>query len=126
MLSSRLLANDVKLGTFSPVSSVIDANKDLGSSVGVTNKVESVISEVVGLVTIVGGIALLFYFIIGALNWISAAGDTGKIEKARQEMIQAVAGMVFLVAAYGLIGVVSTFLGLHILNPGEAIRNIVK
>ncbi|CAN5297855.1 hypothetical protein BH10PAT2_BH10PAT2_0160 [soil metagenome] len=124
MIASRLLAQTSDLGTFDSASKVVTP-KDFSSACGVTSKFESVLSQVLGLATIVGGIALVLYFVIGALNWISAAGDTSKIEKARNQMVQAVTGMVLLVAAYGVIGLISTFLGVHILSPGQELLNIV-
>lgn len=120
-----LLAQEVRLGTFTPPSDVL-APADLATGAGATSKLESIISQVIGLLTVLGGIILIVYFIVAALNWISAAGDTGKIEKARNQMIQAISGMVILVAAYGLIGIISNFLGLSLLNPGNAILNIVQ
>ncbi len=44
-----------------------------------------------------GGLAVLIYFILGAINWITAGGDKGKIEKAQQRIIQAFIGFALLV-----------------------------
>ncbi len=124
-MTSRLIAAETKLGTFEPPSTILKSS-DLTSGAGVTTKLEAVLSEFLGIVTIVASIALIFYFIIGTLNWITSNGDSGKIQKAREAMIQSVSGMVLVVAAYGLIGLIGNFLGLHILNPGTALLNIVN
>jgi len=121
MIIHKLIAQTSDFGTFVPSSTSV-TKADLSSP---TTKLESVLSEVLGILTIVGGIALILYFVLGALNWISAAGDTGKIEKAREQMVQAVSGMVLLIAAYGLIGLIGTILGVHLLNPGQQLLNIV-
>lgn len=44
-----------------------------------------------------GGLAVLVYFILGAINWITAGGDKSKIEKAQQRIIQAFIGFALLV-----------------------------
>lgn len=56
----------------------------------------------------VGGIAVLLYFIWGAIDWITAGGDSGKIEKARNKITQAIIGMVILVGSFAIIGFIST------------------
>jgi hypothetical protein len=56
----------------------------------------------------VGGVATLLYFIWGAIDWITAGGDSGKIEKARNKITQAIIGMVILVGSFAIIGFIST------------------
>ncbi len=124
---SRLIAAAIPLGKFDAPSTILDTTKLIAKDgSGATSKLEGVISEFLAIITIVGSIALIFYFIIGTLNWITSNGDAGKIQKARDAMIQSVSGMVLVVAAYGVIGLIGNFLGLHILNPGTALFNIVN
>ncbi len=125
---SRLIAASLtptSLGTFDSPSTVVTVSDFKNSPAAVTSKLEAIISEFLGLITVVAGVAVLFYFVTGALNWVSAGGDEGKIQKARDQMTQAVIGMVVIVAAYGIIGLVSNFLGLNLLNPGQAILNLI-
>ena len=42
------------------------------------------ISTVVGLLTVVAGIWFIFVLITGAIAWIGAGGDQGKIAEARR------------------------------------------
>jgi cytochrome bd-type quinol oxidase subunit 2 len=83
------------------------------------NNVELFISNMIGLLTIVAGLFFVFYFIMGGLNWITAGGEQGKIEKARDQMVQSVIGMVVIVISYGLMGIIGKFLGIDILQPGN-------
>lgn len=55
----------------------------------------------------VGGLTVLLMFVWGAIEWISAGGDSGKIEKARNKMTQAVIGMIILTASFTIIGFIS-------------------
>jgi len=62
----------------------------------------------IGITTAVtlGSLAVLIYFILGAINWITAGGDKGKIEKAQQRIIQAFIGLALLVFAVAILGFV--------------------
>jgi hypothetical protein len=67
----------------------------------------------------IGAIMVLVYFVWGAIDWISAAGDSGKLEKARQKMTQSALGLIILVSSFTLIA----FLGQLLFN-GEI--NLLK
>ncbi len=57
-----------------------------------------------------GGISVIFFFIWGALRWIMAGGDSGKIQKARDQMVQAAIGLILLVTSFVIIGFISQLL----------------
>ena len=58
----------------------------------------------------VGALIVLVYFVWGSFEWITASGDTGKLEKARLRMMHAVLGLVILVSSFIILGYVSTAL----------------
>lgn len=49
---------------------------------------------------IIGALALLLYLILGAFSWIISGGDKGKVEAARNKIVQALVGFVVLVFVY--------------------------
>lgn len=55
----------------------------------------------------VGGLAVLIFFLWGALEWIMAGGDTGKMQKARDKITQSIVGLVILVSSFTLIAFIS-------------------
>jgi len=68
----------------------------------------------------VGAIAVLVYFLWGAIEWIVSAGDNAKVEAARNKMTQSAIGLLILVSAYTIIGFASNLLfgaDFNILNP---------
>jgi hypothetical protein len=68
----------------------------------------------------VGAIAVLIYFIWGAVEWITSAGDSAKLQAARNKMLHAFIGLFLLVTAYTIIGFVSGLLfgeNFNILRP---------
>lgn len=64
-----------------------------------------------------GALAVLLYMFLGAIGWITAGGDAGKIEKARDRMIQAVIGLAVLFSVVAITGFVGPIFGLDLLSP---------
>lgn len=77
-----------------------------------------IISNVIGLMTILAGIWFFYQIIISALAWISSGGDKQNLQTAQKRMTNAVIGLFIVVASYAIIGVVGKFLGLDIYNSG--------
>ncbi|MBI4065073.1 hypothetical protein HY409_01760 [Candidatus Gottesmanbacteria bacterium] len=69
------------------------------------------ISNVIGGMIIVGFIIALFYLITGAFHWITSGGDKANLENARGKIIQAIVGVIILVAAWATMTVVAQFFG---------------
>ena len=85
---------------------------------------ETILSKVIGFMTICGGIWFIFQFITGAYGWMSSAGDKAAVKAAQDRITHAVTGLVIVVAAYALISVIGSLLGISILNPATTIQNI--
>jgi cytochrome bd-type quinol oxidase subunit 2 len=85
---------------------------------------ETIFSNALAIFTIIGGLMFVLYFVLGALSWITAGGATDKIEKAKNQMINAAIGLIIIVAAFAIISIISLVLGLHILNPAEELEKI--
>lgn len=67
----------------------------------------------------VGGITVLIYFLWGAMEWISAGGDSGKLEKARLRILHSFIGMLILVSSFTIIA----FLGQIFFGDNFSILN---
>ncbi|OGM21458.1 hypothetical protein A2955_02575 [Candidatus Woesebacteria bacterium RIFCSPLOWO2_01_FULL_37_19] len=77
------------------------------------------ISILVGLLTIIAAIWFLIILITSAYSWMSAGGDKGAIETARSRMLNALIGLVIVIAAVFVVDLVGYILGFPlILNPG--------
>ena len=77
----------------------------------------SLVSNIVGFLTMIGGLMFLIYFILGGLNWITAGGDPGKVDEAKKKTTGAAIGMIIVVVAYAIALIVGQVLGIDILNP---------
>ncbi|NCO12480.1 MAG: hypothetical protein COZ34_03275 [Candidatus Pacebacteria bacterium CG_4_10_14_3_um_filter_34_15] len=92
---------------------------------GVLANFDLIISNLLGLFTIIGALIFVVYFLIAAIQWITAGGDAGKLTEAREKIIQGVLGLVILVAAYGILGLIGTLVGIDILNPVTQLEEII-
>ena len=51
----------------------------------------------------VGSIIFVLYFALGALRWITAAGDKSKFESGRQMITNGLIGIVLLAASFAIV-----------------------
>lgn len=69
---------------------------------------------------VLGGLAVVAYMIMGGLNWITAAGDKGKIETAKERITQGLIGLAVLFSVAAISTFFGTVLGLDLLKPNFA------
>lgn len=91
---------------------------------GATGAVEKLISNVLVVLTVVAGISFTLYFLLGGLNWITAGGDKGKIDKAKDMMTGGATGIIVITVSYSIVWIVGKALGLNILEPGTIINGL--
>ena len=83
------------------------------------NILAKIISNVIGAMTIGAGLWFLFQVIIAGYNYMNAAGDKARIENASRKLTNSLIGLALVVAAYGLLGILGTFLGIKFLEVGS-------
>ena len=88
--------------------------------------IETFLSVILGFFTIVGGLMFLLFFIAGALSWLSAGGEKGKVQAAHTQLTNAAIGLIIVIIAQAIVGIVSGVLGLNILNPAAALGGLFK
>src|SRR3989338_4111869 len=74
-----------------------------------------VLSNVLGVITTIGGIWFIIQFVIGAFKWITSGGDKQSVEAAKNHLTLATVGLAILVISYILIGIIGTIVGLDLL-----------
>lgn len=115
---------DVKLGEFKPPTQAYSEGST--TQTGALENMETFISAIIGFLTALGAILFVVSFVLGALEWITSGGDKGKLEKARNRMLHGAIGMVLIIAAYSLLGLLSGIIGVDFLNPAKQIEEIIK
>jgi hypothetical protein len=86
----------------------------------------SQLSNLIGLVTLVGSLFLLVYFLIAGFEWLQAGGDTGKADKAKGRMTNAAIGLLVMILATAIAGIIGGTFGIDILNPENVFNNLIR
>lgn len=99
---------------------------NITSAEGAIDAIAKITSTVIGFITITAGIYLIFQLLTAAINWMSSSGDKAKLEKAQLQITQSLTGLIIIVAAYGIVAIIGSVLGLDILlqNPGGLIEQL--
>lgn len=97
---------------------------EFGFAVQGLSSFETILSWVIGIMTVLAGIYFIFILITGAYTWMSAGGDKNKLQEAQQRILNAIIGLVIVVAAYAIISLISYVTDLNILQPGELLQDI--
>ena len=86
----------------------------------------TLISKALGIITIIAGVGFLFYFIFGAVNWITSGGDAQKAAAARNTILNALIGLVVTVIAYPAILLIAKLIGIPLADPEELFTQLFK
>jgi cytochrome bd-type quinol oxidase subunit 2 len=120
---NKLLAQGIDIGgDFNPIGAYAPDVAN-GSDVA-AKQFTTFASNLVGLLTTVGGLMFMLYFILGGLSWITAGGDKAKVDDAKAKMTNAVIGLIIIVAAYAISYIVGQVLGINILEPAEILDTL--
>lgn len=64
----------------------------------------------------IGALGVLLYMTMGAIQWITAGGDSGKIDKARTRIIQSLMGLAILTSITAAVTFIGPIFGIDILK----------
>jgi hypothetical protein len=118
-----LLAQSVDIGSIQPVSGARQpANLENAT---VLSTLELWVSDIVGVITILGTLFFIVYAFTAAFAWITAAGDKGKIEKAKDRLVWSTLGLILIVATYAIIGLIGGIVGLELLEPAKLLQEVI-
>ncbi|HKZ35816.1 MAG TPA: hypothetical protein VJ242_03820 [Patescibacteria group bacterium] len=87
--------------------------------------IETLLSNVIGILTLIASLTFLIYFFIGALNLLTSGGDTERAKKARNFISEGIIGLTITVTAYGIAWLIGTLMGIDITRPSTVLNNLV-
>ena len=87
-------------------------------------RLTQVISNIVGVLTIFGGLAFLTWFVIGAVQWTASGGNPEQLNKAKSQMSTAIAGLFVLILATAVVWILGKVTGLDIINLDVLINKV--
>ncbi len=85
-----------------------------------------IIGVFLGFMTITASIWFMFQMITAGYGWLSAGGDKTKTEAAWHKITNSTIGLVIVVSAWILIGLIGRIVGLDILNPGKMFNMLIQ
>jgi len=91
----------------------------------VANQFSDTISNIITILTIFSGVAFLIWLLIGALTWITSSDKADRLEKAKNQMSQAIIGLVIVILAVAITSLLSKITGFAILDPASIINNLL-
>ena len=80
------------------------------------------ISTIITSLSVIAGLAFAIYFILGGIKWITAGDKEQTIKEARDQMVHAALGLIVVVVAYFVIGIIGSVLGIDIFSPGTILK----
>jgi len=88
--------------------------------------ISSIVSSIIGIITISAGIWFLITFLIGGFNFITSGGDKAKLQTARDKLTNAFIGLIVVVAGWAILALAGTFFGVDFLisSPGDLIGRL--
>ncbi len=76
------------------------------------SQLETIISSIIGFITIVAFIFFVFQIIFAGYSFISAQGDEKKLEAARSKLTNGILGLTIVVIAFGFTAFIAKILGM--------------
>lgn len=80
------------------------------------------ISTIITSLSVIASLAFAIYFILGGLKWITSGDNEQSIKEARTQMVHSALGLIVVVIAYFVIGLIGNILGIDILRPGTMLK----
>lgn len=78
--------------------------------------VEGMISGLVNLVLVLAALVFFFILVWGGIKWIASQGDEGKVKAAREQVTQALIGLVIVFAAWAILHLIGRVFNVDIFN----------
>ena len=74
------------------------------------------ISVLVTSLLIIGTVAFVFFFLLGAISWIASGGDAKATDAARKKVSTALIGIIVMFAAWAVFQLIETLFGISLIN----------
>jgi hypothetical protein len=115
-----------------PLGGTIGSGAGLGplsaptSGTNALTMITRLVSSVIGFMTVAAGIWFIFQFLIGGYTWLSSMGDKHRLQEARDRIVNALIGLVIVVAGVAIVSLAGQFFGwdLLITRPEDIITGL--
>lgn len=87
--------------------------------------IETVISNIIGFLTIAAGISFIVYIVLAGVTWVTAREESERINRAKQMITNALVGLAIVVISWAFAGIMQTIFGFDILNPARTLCRVL-
>lgn len=81
--------------------------------------VGQLVGAAVGALLIISALLAFFFLIMGGIQWITSGGDKTGMEAARNKITHAIVGLIIVGAAWAIMMLIQSFLGITIIGTGN-------
>ncbi len=120
-----LIAENIKLEGFQKLEDLTPYNTNAAKEKTVLDLLEKFLSNLIGFITVLATLFFLVQTFIAAFSWVTAGGDSKKVETARNKMMQGVLGLVIIVAAYSMLEILGKLIGIDILDVKGMLNSVI-
>ncbi len=113
ILSGLLFSKEVLASANNVVNPILPNN--LTSMSGV-DFIAALLKTIIGVALLVGVVVFFFSFLIGAVKWITAGGDKGKLEDAKNQIQNSLIGLLILFSIFAVLSLVQVVFNVSLLE----------
>lgn len=73
---------------------------------------DKVLTFMIRMFFIIGGLIALMYLLLGALSWITSGGNKENVDKAREKIQAALVGIILIFVVLAIVGVIENIFSL--------------
>ncbi len=128
-LVNRFEAKAVVTQTLGPLEGIGPLGNPTGafsSSIDVAaNTFTKILSNIIGVMTVIAIIWFVFTFFTGAIAWLGSGGDKTKLQNSQKQITTGIIGLIIVISAIFLIELIGTLVGVpDILNISDFILKL--
>lgn len=75
-----------------------------------------IIAKFISIGIIIAAVVFFFIFLVGGIRWITSSGDKAQIEAARNTIMNALIGLVIVLALFAILKLIETLFGINLLQ----------
>lgn len=120
MSHNYLLAGPVDIGDLEgpgPLGKV-----DIGT--GSLTMFGKIISNIVGVMTIVAFIWFVIILILGAISWLGSGGDKTKLQEAQKQITTGLTGLLIVISSFFIVKLLEIIFGINILGIFDLLQSV--
>lgn len=96
---------------------LLESDSPLSGDIGgAPSNFSALFAVIVSILFVVATLLFFFYFLFGAIKWITSSGDAQKLEEARNAILQALIGLIVLFALFAILRVIETLFQVDLIN----------